>query len=415
LQHFGTEQHRKRHDAGRTDGDQFDRVRAADGRKHELGRDDADGPDQLRGWKLTRRGDRGSGRWVGRRQFCDRFERRQLDEGDSRIPHRREHADRDLVPGRRVGIDLGQGRGFRGRCCEHGHFGMEGCCDGQSARRSSRGRKRLVNDRLDPPDHDDVGERSRPGSHQLSRLGIRISVDFRFHFTRQLRRLRDEGTSGISGWLSSRLPPGHLEPLGRDAERRAEEPLGDAFYKITDDFDYASNSFDRFIDVEGEANHIRSVFYVRGKFWVVVDKVLTDKPRKIDALWHWHPECIVEQDGLIVKTNHERGNLAVIPLSGQKFEIAFVKGQETPDIQGWYSPEYNVFEPNIASIYSTEIKENTTLVWLPLPSDAQMSPVSAEILSENVKEVQIDVKSDKEGWRIHIPFMNSKDAKLTRH
>ncbi|MFC4874979.1 alginate lyase family protein [Negadavirga shengliensis] len=238
--------------------------------------------------------------------------------------------------------------------------------------------------------------------------------------------LVDAGRFAYTGEVAEKFRPyargsqGHnvilIDQMGQNAgPTHAEEPLGDTFYKITDDFDYASNSFDRFIDVEGEAKHIRSVFYVRGEFWVVVDKVLTDKPRKIDALWHWHPECIVEQDGLIVKTNHERGNLAVIPLGGHKFEIAFVKGQETPDIQGWYSPEYNLFEPNIASIYSTEIKENTTFVWLLLPSDAQMSPVSAEILSENDKEVQIDVKSDKEGWRIHIPFMNSKDAKLTRH
>jgi len=192
----------------------------------------------------------------------------------------------------------------------------------------------------------------------------------------------------------------------------AKEPIGNSHFKITDDFDYASNSFDRFIDVDGEVKHIRSVFYVRGEFWVVVDRIITDKPRKIDALWHWHPESVVEKDNLIVKTNNKKGNLAVIPVSQQEFDIEFIKGQEEPEIQGWYSQEYNLFEPNIASFYSTDISESSTIVWLLLPSEKKMPKTGAEILSEDDNGVKIEVKSQKKVWQLNIPYTNSKDANL---
>jgi hypothetical protein len=197
--------------------------------------------------------------------------------------------------------------------------------------------------------------------------------------------------------------------------RHAKEPLGDSYYKITDEFDYASNSFDSFIDIDGKAKHIRSVFYVRGEFWVVVDRIITDKPRRIDALWHWHPACVVETEDLIVKTNNKKGNLAIIPVSDQKFDVKFIKGQEEPDIQGWYSSEYNMFEPNIASLHSTDISENTTFVWLLLPSEKKIPRVGAEIISENDHGVKVEVKSENKVWQLNIPYANSNDARLEKN
>ena len=121
-------------------------------------------------------------------------------------------------------------------------------------------------------------------------------------------------------------------------------------------------------------------------------------------MWHWHPECVVEKDNLIVKTNNKKGNLAVIPVSQQNFDISFIKGQEEPEIQGWYSSEYNIFEPNIASFYTTNINESSTIVWLLLPSEKEMPKIGAEIISENDNGVKIEVKSKTECLAAYYPI-----------
>ena len=235
--------------------------------------------------------------------------------------------------------------------------------------------------------------------------------------------LVDAGRFAYTGEVAEKFRPyargsiGHnvilLDGKGQnDGPGYAEEPLGEHDYKITDDFDFAASSFDQFIDTEGEAEHRRSVFYVRGEFWVVVDRVITDRPRDVEALWHWGPECVVEQDGSMVKTNNKKGNLAIIPLSNQKFDIEFIKGQEKPEIQGWYSPEYNIFEPNTASCYRSSIRESTTFVWLLLPSEKKMPSVETEITSESDTAVEVAITSQGKLWQITIPYTDSQGAKL---
>ncbi|XOV94811.1 MAG: alginate lyase family protein [Bacteroidota bacterium] len=192
----------------------------------------------------------------------------------------------------------------------------------------------------------------------------------------------------------------------------AKEALTDEYFKITSDYDYASNSFNDFYDSEGEVSHKRSMVYVRGSFWVVIDRVETDRKRGITSMWHWHPDCKVTTDKRITKTVNERGNLAVIPVGKTKFTINQVVGQENPDLQGWYSPEYNIYGPNTASLYQTKIKKSSNLVWLLVPSENDIPEVIAEINSQNDKQVNLTVSLNGQTWGLVIPFENSSEVSV---
>ncbi|MCF6332385.1 MAG: heparinase II/III family protein [Draconibacterium sp.] len=196
--------------------------------------------------------------------------------------------------------------------------------------------------------------------------------------------------------------------------RLADEPLSEKYFKITPEFDYAWNSFDQFNDLEGKGKHTRTLFYVRGNFWVVVDRVETDRPRKIETLWHWHPDCVVQEGTSgIVSTKNERGNLKIIPVEYKNWKIDLIKGQEKPEIQGWYSKLYNKYEPNVTSIYSTKIDSDETFVWLLVPSEKEAPEMIAKVLSKNDKEIKLEVENKAKGnWKITIPFSNSKNAQL---
>jgi len=193
----------------------------------------------------------------------------------------------------------------------------------------------------------------------------------------------------------------------------ADKPLSKNQFKITEEFDYAWGSFDRFIDVKGECKHTRALFYVRNNFWIVVDQITTDKPRKIEALWHWHPGSKVTVENEIVSTKNEKGNLKIIPLGGHHWKVSLIKGQEKPEIQGWYSKEYNTYEPNISSIYSTKIHSNSTFVWVLFPSEGVAQNVQAEILSQDYDAVKVKVTNPEMGeWIVTIPFSDSSKAML---
>lgn len=197
----------------------------------------------------------------------------------------------------------------------------------------------------------------------------------------------------------------------RPGVRVTDEPLSAKHFRIEPAFDFAWNSFDRFYDMEGVQHH-RSLFYVRGQFWVVVDKVETREPRKVETLWHWHPDCQVEVlDNGVVRTNNEKGNLRITPVEKADWKVEVVEGQEEPDIQGWYSVEYNKYEPNAATIHTTNIESDAVFVWILQPSEKEAPALQARIQGQDEERVQLTV-SDSEGrqWDIEVPFYDSSKA-----
>lgn len=206
-----------------------------------------------------------------------------------------------------------------------------------------------------------------------------------------------------------------IDGKGQDAGQRViDEPLSDNHFRTTAEFDYAWNSFDQFKEMEGKSTHTRAMLYVRDNFWVVVDNVETDRPRNIQTLWHWHPRCEVEKmEGNIVTGTHSGGNLQILSIGNTDWKIDMIKGQEQPEIQGWYSPEYNQYEPNIASIYSTEIESNKVFVWLLVASKSETRKIKAQIIAQSKAGVRLKISDPIKGvWTLNVPYADSKGASL---
>ena len=198
--------------------------------------------------------------------------------------------------------------------------------------------------------------------------------------------------------------------------RRAEELLSESHYTIKPDFDYAWNKMDAFEDLEGKAEHKRALFYLRGKAWIVIDQIETDRPRNIQTLWHWHPDCELDtmSPGPSVRTNFPDGNLIISPVDHLNWELKQIKGQEKPQIQGWYSAVYNQVQQATCSNYSTQITESTTFVWLIAPFEKTQNSASVKILSKDEDAVTLELYSAGEAWQLKIPFSNSAEASAFR-
>lgn len=194
-----------------------------------------------------------------------------------------------------------------------------------------------------------------------------------------------------------------------DAPLKVDEPIDAKNYATTKDYDFGSTGYDKF-NIEGKFSHNRSLLYIRDKFWVVVDRVKTDSPRKIQTLWHWHPECKVAQgkNGVIYSQN-SRGNLQVIPVGIENISTSLVKGveQQPNNVQGWYSKSYNQYAPNFTAICETKVDNAATQVWILYPYEKSAPNVTAKIVKQDAGSVTVLISENgKDSYSCQIPFEN---------
>lgn len=236
--------------------------------------------------------------------------------------------------------------------------------------------------------------------------------------------LVDAGRFAYRGVLAEKFRPyarssaGHnLMLIDRQGQapgpKETAEALGEIHFKSTDHFDYAWGSFNQFQALEGTAEHTRSLTYLKDKFWIVVDRLRTDRPREVQVLWHWHPDCEVElQEKNKVSSKNQLGNLAIVPIGEQDWDLSFVKGQEEPQPQAWYSVEYNQATPNTASIYTTQADDKEAFVWLLLPSAGRSPMVRSRILYRLDDGVRVRVWTTEGRWDLFLPFADSAQVDI---
>jgi hypothetical protein len=209
-----------------------------------------------------------------------------------------------------------------------------------------------------------------------------------------------------------------VDGKGQDAGPAiASSPVSTNQYAICRDFDYASGFFNRYTDLEGTFSHTRSVVYLRGHGWIVADRYETDRPRNIETLWHWHPDCrLTTGANASVSTANEHGNLKIIPVNAEGWKLQEIKGQQTPTIQGWYSSTYNTFEPSPASVYSRHLDSDDTFVWILWPFEKTPPGIQARLLSAQKTHITIRVTEPGHGsWDITVPFLDSRNVQVTFH
>lgn len=177
---------------------------------------------------------------------------------------------------------------------------------------------------------------------------------------------------------------------GRDPDIVAE-PIPKSHWRIATESDFARGTWSDFPHNEGTLRHHRSLLYLRGEGWIVVDRIETDRPRTIEALWHFHPENTVKTEGNSVSTHNETGNLDVSPLGDIEWDLRLVKGQTDPHFQGWYSSTYGSFEEAPCAVYKGRIEGTATFAWRLWPAAGAPTPPAARLLRSEGESVRVQI------------------------
>ncbi|MCB0689830.1 MAG: heparinase II/III-family protein, partial [Saprospiraceae bacterium] len=196
----------------------------------------------------------------------------------------------------------------------------------------------------------------------------------------------------------------------------AETPLGEDHFLLTANYDYAWGEMSDFMHEKAAHEHVRSMLYVHNKFWVVVDKVHSQHPSEKQILWHWHPKCEVKVIGREVTGLRNNGILRIIPADQNNYQIEVVRGQEGPEIQGWYSPVYNVYEPNVATIFHSPESKDAVFVWLLVPSEGSQKQITARIVGQTEDLVELEILGgDLGNYHLKVPYQNSQMVTFESH
>ncbi|HEX5025387.1 MAG TPA: alginate lyase family protein [Agriterribacter sp.] len=175
---------------------------------------------------------------------------------------------------------------------------------------------------------------------------------------------------------------------------RATAALQDGVdYMNTPAFDYARGTFSSgYNEVAGKVEHTRSIVYVKEKCWLVVDHIETDRPRTLQALWHYAPSCSVSVSGeRTASENTGEGNIEIVPVGKSSWKVEIVKGQEKPFIQGWYSAKSGEKVPNAAVVYTQNIQKSTTFAWVLVTAKGKVPKMKTKIIHQDEQEMQVRV------------------------
>jgi len=202
----------------------------------------------------------------------------------------------------------------------------------------------------------------------------------------------------------------------------AQSPIDKKQYCITPKVDFAIAQFDKGFGDLWKTNkataadsipgkHTRAIVYLKDKCWLVFDKMELDKARTISPLFHFAPDCTVSNNqGIIQTTDAKKGNVLLIPISKIKWETSLIKGTTSPQIQGWYSSEYNKKEASTCVKYNyTPISNVSVFAWLIVPFAGENAPkVKYKLLKAKADLYCVEITINGQKQKISLYFNQNK-------
>ena len=155
------------------------------------------------------------------------------------------------------------------------------------------------------------------------------------------------------------------------------------------------------------ARWTRGVVYLRGKCWIVLDRLEVSGPSEVAVGWLFHPECRVEvRDGGAYTLDPGVPNLALVPLGAARWQLREYRGVRTPQWRGWYSDRYNVIAPCTQLEYRTTVRTPTLAGWLLYPFAPGAPPKFPPITVDEIRPGVMRAALDEDGETVVVAALD---------
>lgn len=209
-------------------------------------------------------------------------------------------------------------------------------------------------------------------------------------------RYRYEATDPVVMYL--RGSSGHnvilLDGKGQKPDDRvATAPLADAFF-TSPAVDFAQGSFTAgFEGLAGDARHQRALIHVRSGPIIVIDRIVTDRPRTASALFRHAPDVSVTHQGMAsVSADVGMGNLRITPVSPRRARLTLTRGQDSPEPMGWFSPDYNDRRPATVARFDHAIGGTSILAHVLTTAKGTPATPAVRVRQRSADRIALDIR-----------------------
>ncbi len=127
---------------------------------------------------------------------------------------------------------------------------------------------------------------------------------------------------------------------------RQGEGLRDANWRLGADVDWAWGTHPAGFDAAPDVRWQRGCLFVKGEYWLVVDRILGPGTHDFSLRWLLTPSATaIEADGLSVHTDNPDANVRLLPAVPPGTQLDVWSGHRDP-LRGWFSPENGTMIPS---------------------------------------------------------------------
>lgn len=130
-------------------------------------------------------------------------------------------------------------------------------------------------------------------------------------------------------------------------------------------FDLFVGEHDGFRHLESPAVHSRTIFFLKGEYWVTCDRVRSQGPHHIALYWHWAPG--------IELSNDSADGFTAVSLDADGAEVSarlFARGGQISRQRAWTSTAYGTRTPSQVTVVRLDSKDTEEIVTLLAKSSA---------------------------------------------
>jgi hypothetical protein len=203
---------------------------------------------------------------------------------------------------------------------------------------------------------------------------------------------RGHNTLMVDGLASTQMP------------NQAARPLNGSGYQSTDAFEIAwgSTTFDSTTGAR-IADWQRAVLHLPQNTVLVLDHLITFRPRMIEGHWHGAPKTVwkLQQHSVQMSRAERYATLSFANSRARPMRTELNIGAVTPRITGWHSERFNVKAPSATLYYSTMIDRPTTFAWFFTQSS---QPIQIETLTQIGQNIELSYRHGTTRYRLYGPL-----------